>query len=84
MSTFCSSHQEIFKSNIEVVTQLDRLSQDVSDMKGLLERLVERVTLLETELAVWKRISERRMVLFGSFIGLLAATAQLVPVLTHG
>ncbi len=102
-SPFCSGHQELFKTQIEVVTRLERLSQDVGDMKNLLERVVAmeershavmnlveesteevkklttRVTTLETELAVWKRLSERRMVTFGSLIALLAAVVQLVP-----
>ncbi len=103
----CPSHQDMFRSNVEVVTRLQRLSEDVGDMKSLLERVVtmeershavmhiveesteevrkltNRVAALETELAVWKNLSERRMVIFGSFVALLAAVIQIVPTLLH-
>ncbi len=76
---YCSSHQDIFKSNIEVVTKIDRMSEDVGDMKDLMERVMNRVTALETELAVWKRFSERRLWGVGTVVALLAVITQLAP-----
>ena len=99
----CQYHQDVFKSQIETATKIDRLSEDVHAMKDLSEKLVtmvervnvllervgsateaiehltSRVGVLEVELAIWKRTTEKRMFFLGLVIALVAAVIQIAP-----